>query len=131
MKYLCLVYVEEAKRDALPSEELLALVSETKSYIEELKASRHYIAAEPLHPVSTATTVRVRGGTATVTDGPFAETKEQLGGFFLIDARDLNEALLIASRIPPARIGSIEVRAVRDLQDYVDLAQRPSTNHAS
>ena len=81
--------------------------------------------------MSTATTVRVRNGTAAVTDGPFAETKEQLGGFFLVDARDLNEALLIASRIPPARVGSIEVRAVRDLQDYVDLAQRRSTNHAS
>ena len=131
MKYLCLVYVEEVKRDALPFEELLAMVNETKSYIEELKVSRHYIAAEPLEPVSTATTVRVRNGAASVTDGPFAETKEQLGGFFLIDARDLNEALLIASRIPPARIGSIEVRAVRDLQDYVDLAQRRSTNQAS
>ena len=131
MKYLCLVYVEEAKRDALPAEELLGLVSETKIYIEELKASHHYIAAEPLHPVSTATTVRVRNGAATMTDGPFAETKEQLGGFFLIDARDLNEALLIATRIPPARIGSIEVRAVRDLLDYVDRAQCRSTNQAS
>jgi hypothetical protein len=131
MKYLCLVYVEEARRDALPPEELLGLVNETKAYIEELKASRHYIAAEPLQPVSTATTVRVRSGAAAMTDGPFAETKEQLGGFFLVDARDLNEALLIASRIPPARIGSIEVRAVRDLQDYVDIAQRRSTNAAS
>jgi hypothetical protein len=128
MKYLCLVYLEESRRDALPPEEFAALVDESAAYIEELKASRHYIAAEPLEPVSTAATVRVRNGTASVTDGPFAETKEQLGGFFLVDARDLNEAILIASRIPPARIGSIEVRAVRDLQDYVDIARRRSTS---
>ena len=128
MKYLCLVYVEEARRDALPLDELEALVNESIDYIEELKASNHHVAAEPLEPVSTATTVRVRNGTATVTDGPFAETKEQLGGFFLIEARDLNEAILIASRIPPARLGSIEVRAVRDLHNYVEIQRRRSTN---
>ena len=127
MKYLCMVYMEEARRDALSREELTALVNESIDYIEELKASKHYIAAEPLEPVSTATTVRVRDGKAAVTDGPFAETKEQLGGFFLIDARDLNEAILIASRIPPARLGSIEVRAVRDLHNYVEIEERRST----
>jgi hypothetical protein len=128
MKYLCLVYVEEAKRDSLPAAEYSALVNESADYIEELKASRHYIAAEPLHSVTTAVTVRVRNGTPAVTDGPYAETKEQLGGFFLIDARDLNEAIRIAERIPPARIGAIEVRAVRDLQEYVEIARRRSTS---
>ena len=128
MKYLCLIYVEEAKRDALPAAEYAALVNDSVEYIEELKRSQHYIAAEPLHSATTAVTVRVRNGTPAVTDGPYAETKEQLGGFFLVDARDLNEAILIASRIPPARIGTIEVRAVRDLQEYVEIAKRRSTN---
>jgi hypothetical protein len=128
MKYLCLIYVEEAKRDALPAAEYAALVDDSVEYIEELKRSHHYIAAEPLQSVSTAVTVRVRNGLPAVTDGPYAETKEQLGGFFLVDARDLNEAILIASRIPPARIGAIEVRAVRDLHEYVEIAKRRSTN---
>jgi hypothetical protein len=127
MKYLCLVYIEEAKRDALPREEYLALVNDSMAYIEELKASNHHIAAEPLDPVNTATTIRVRNGAVSVTDGPFAETKEQLGGFFLIEARDFNEAIRLASNIPPARIGSIEVRAVRSLDDYVEIAKRQPT----
>ena len=130
MKYLCLVYVEESAREMLSRTEYAAMAAESLDYIEELKASRHYVAAEPLEPVATATTVRVRNGRVAMTDGPFAETKEQLGGFFLIEARDLNEALSIASKIPPARIGSIEVRAIRDLSEYVDLARRRSTNHA-
>jgi len=128
MKYLCLVYVEEAKRDALPPAELAGFIKESIDYIEELKRSHRYFAAEPLEPVSTAATVRVRNGVTTVTDGPFAETKEQLGGFFLIDARDFNEAILIASKIPPARLGSIEVRAVRDLFGYLDEAERAAKN---
>jgi hypothetical protein len=127
MKYLCLVYIEETKRDALPAAEFSELVNDSVEYIEELKRSNHYIAAEPLHPVSTAVTVRVRNGKATTTDGPFAETKEQLGGFFLVDARDLNDAIRIAERIPPARVGSIEVRAIRPLQEYVEIARRRST----
>lgn len=73
------------------------------------------LAAEPLHPVGTATTVRVRNGQMSLTDGPFAETKEQLAGFYLIDAKDLNEAVAVASKIPPAQYGSIEVRPVREL----------------
>ena len=79
------------------------------------------LAAEPLHPVQTATTVRVRNGQLSMTDGPFAETKEQLAGFYLIDAKDLNEALHWAAKIPPARYGSVEVRPVREL----DLASQP------
>lgn len=83
---------------------------------EELRASGKLLAAEPLHAVETATTVRVRNGSVSITDGPFAETKEQLAGFYLIEARDLNEAIQIASAIPPVREGSIEVRPVRELQ---------------
>src|ERR1700681_1465954 len=108
MKYLCLVYLDEKKLDAVPD-------SECKACGESLRESGHHIAAEALQSVDTATTVRVRNGKVSMTDGPFAETKEQLAGFYLIDARDLNEALHLASKIPPARVGSIEVRPVREL----------------
>jgi hypothetical protein len=90
---------------------------------DELRASGHFITGTPLHPPHTATTVRVRNGRVSVTDGPFAETKEQLAGFYLIDARDLNEAIQLASRIPPAQFGSIEVRPTRELM--------VSTQHAA
>jgi hypothetical protein len=109
MKYLCLVYLEEQKFNAVPDRECF-------NCGDGLRRSGTLIAAEPLHPVSTATTVRVRNGQVSVTDGPFAETKEQLAGFYLIDARDLNEAIQVAAKIPPAREGSIEVRPVRELQ---------------
>jgi hypothetical protein len=108
MKYLCLVYLEESKLDEVPD-------SHCKAYGNALKASGHSIAAEALQRVHTATTVRVRNGHVSVTDGPFAETKEQLAGFYLIDATDLNDAIQLASRIPPAQVGSIEVRPVREL----------------
>ncbi len=112
MKYLCLIYSEEDKLHTLPDspreEECLA-------YSDSLRNGGYLIAAEPLESVQTATTVRVRGGKLSVTDGPFAETKEQLAGFYLVEARDLNEAIQIAAKIPPARVGSIEVRPVRQL----------------
>ena len=108
MKYLCLVYLEEQKLHAVPD-------SDCKACGEGLRKSGHHIAAEALQPVHTATTVRVRNGQVSVTDGPFAETKEQLAGFYLIDAKDLNEAIQLASKIPPARVGSIEVRPTREL----------------
>ena len=108
MKYLCLVYLDEKKLDTVPDSECIACG-------EALRKSGHSIAAEALQSVHTATTVRVRNGKMAVTDGPFAETKEQLAGFYLIDAKDLNEAIQLASKIPPARIGSIEVRPVREL----------------
>src|SRR5438046_2817945 len=108
MKYLCLVYLDEKKLDEVPDSECMACA-------EALRNSGHSIAAEALQSVSTATTVRVRNGKVSVTDGPFAETKEQLAGFYLIDARDLNEAIQLASKIPPARVGSIEVRPTREL----------------
>ncbi len=108
MKYLCLVYMEDKTLDAVPDSECMA-------YGESLRKSGRYIAAEALQRVDTATTVRVRDGRVSLTDGPFAETKEQLAGFYLIDAKDLDEAVEAAAKIPPARVGSIEVRPVREL----------------
>jgi hypothetical protein len=108
MKYLCLVYLEHEKLHAVPD-------TECKAYGDGLRGTDVLVAAEALQPVDTATTVRLRNGKVSVTDGPFAETKEQLAGFYLIDARDLNDAIQIASKIPPAREGSIEVRPVRQL----------------
>jgi hypothetical protein len=108
MKYLCLVYLEEQKLHAVPDRECMACGN-------ELRARGVLSAAEALQPVDTATTVRVRQGKVSITDGPFAETKEQLAGFYLIEARDLNEAIQTAAKIPPAREGSIEVRPVRQL----------------
>ena len=115
MKYLCLVYIEEEKLNALSKEEMDALVAEALAYREELRKSGHHIASDALQPVETATTLRVRNGKLSITDGPFAETKEQLGGFILIEARDLNEAMHVAARFPPGRLGSIEVRPVKEL----------------
>jgi len=113
MKYLCLVYQIEAEVDALPGNEYDAIVEEVLDYREELRASGHYIDSSPLEPVSSATTLRVRHGQVTITDGPFAETREQLGGYYLIDATDLNDAIRIAAKMPPARIGSIEIRPLK------------------
>ena len=115
MLYLCLVYLEETKLNALPRAEYDALVAEHLAYDEELRRSGRFIVAEGLEPVSTATTVRVRNGRIATTDGPFAETKEQLGGFFLVNARDLNDALEVAAGIPSARLGCVEVRPIDDL----------------
>ena len=108
MKYLCLVYLDEVHWNACRDRDCFEFAS-------ELAGSGRLLAAEPLHPVHTATTVRVRDGKAAFFDGPFSETKELLAGFYLIDSTDLNEALAIAARIPPARYGSIEVRPVRAL----------------
>jgi hypothetical protein len=105
MKYLCLVYLEEQKLHAVPDSECLACGTGFRN-------SGLLVAAEALQPVETATTVRVRHGKVSITDGPFAETKEQLGGFYLIEAKDLNDAILVAQKIPSARQGSIEVRPV-------------------
>ena len=108
MKYLCLVYLSPEEWSSAPDEACMACG-------DELRASGHLIGGTPLHPVHTATTVRVRNGQTTITDGPFAETKEALAGFYMIEARDLNEAIQIASKIPPAKYGSIEVRPTREL----------------
>jgi hypothetical protein len=116
MKYLCLVYLDEKRLDELPDEDCVA-------YDTAIRESGHCIASEALQPVATATTLRVRNGRLAVTDGPFAETKEQLAGFYMIEARDLNEAIQVASKIPPARVGSIEVRPIRPIRETVAEAQ--------
>lgn len=115
MKYLCLVYGDEDRLDAMPQPEVDALIDETTANNQELEASGHLVLAEALEHVDEAVTVRVRDGRLSATDGPFAETNEQLGGFLLIEARDLNEAVRIAGRVPGARYGSVEVRPVIDL----------------
>ncbi|MEX1170567.1 MAG: YciI family protein [Chloroflexota bacterium] len=119
MKYLCIVYAEDRTFDAMSESELAALDEASLANDEELRRSGHLIVAQALQPVATATTVRVRNGRMSATDGPFAETTEQLGGFVFIEARDLNEAIEIAGRLPMAKIGSIEVRPVLDLVQTV------------
>lgn len=114
MKYLCLIYDDEKKLATMPKDESDAFMGEYFSFTEGIRQSGHHVAGEALQPVETAATVRVRNGKVSATDGPFAETKEQLGGFYLINARDLNDAIQVASKIPSARIGSIEVRPVVD-----------------
>ena len=116
MKYLLFCCHEEKGLDTMSKSECDALMDETSAYCEALQKSGHLIVAEPLEPVQMATTVRVRNGKVSVTDGPFAETKEQIGGFFLISARDLNEAIQVASKFPSARLGSLEVRPVTELR---------------
>ena len=112
MKYLCLIYDEEKRMATTPKDQIDAMMGEYGVFTESIKKSGQYIGGEPLQPTQTASTVRVRQGKVSATDGPFAETKEQLGGFYLIDAKDLNEAIQIASRIPSAKTGSVEVRPV-------------------
>jgi hypothetical protein len=110
MKYLCLVYGEEGKIQQVDDHHCLA-------FDQSIRASGQCLASEALQPIATATTVRVRNGKVSVTDGPFAETKEQLAGFYMIEAKDLNEAIQVASRIPPAAVGSVEVRPIRPIRE--------------
>jgi hypothetical protein len=117
MKYLCLAYEEESTLNALSRSEWGELREETLAYVEELRRRGYLVSAEALQAIRTASTVRVRNGKTMITDGPFAETKETLGGFFLVDARDLNEAIKVASKWPSARLGSIEVRPIEERLD--------------
>ncbi len=112
MKYMLLVYGDEQASDEAEKERCY---QESAQIAHEIRATGQYLAAAPLHPVSTATSVRVRDGKRLVTDGPFAETREQLGGYFLIDAGDLDEAIDIAGRIPGARLGTVEIRPVMEI----------------
>ena len=114
MKYLCMAYEEEKRLNDLTRAEWDALRRETLGYVEILKKSGHLILTHALQSASTAATVRIRGGERSVLDGPYAETKEQLGGFFLIDAQSHEQAIELASRWPSARLGSIEVRPIED-----------------
>jgi hypothetical protein len=118
MKYLCLVYGEEDKISAMDDDECLDCDT-------AMRESGHCVASEALQPVATATTVRIRGGRLSISDGPFAETKEQLAGFYLIEARDLNEAIQQAAKIPPAKVGCVEVRPIRPSRE------QPRTGAAS
>jgi len=115
MKYLCLVYLDEKRLNELPDADCVA-------YDAAIRDSGHCLASEALQSVHTATTVRVRDGKVSITDGPFAETKEQLTGFYMIEAQDLDEAIRIAANIPPARVGSIEVRPIRPIREMVAQA---------
>jgi hypothetical protein len=114
MKYLCIAYENEDLFHTMPAEDWDRLRTDTLAYVDQIRDSGHLVLTNALKSANQAAIVRVRSGRLTVTDGPFAETKEQIGGFFLIEARDLNEAIQIASRWPSARIGSIEVRPVQE-----------------
>jgi hypothetical protein len=120
MKYLCMVFYDEKKLNALSSTESQALDDESLTNDESLRKSGHFLSAQALESVQAATTVRVRNGKVFVTDGPFAETNEQIGGFILIEARDLNEAIQIASKVPAIRLGGIEVRPIKELTSSAD-----------
>ena len=112
MRYLCLIYSDEKQWETMSEADMQAVMGEYFAFTDAIKKSGHYVAGDALKPTQTATSVRVRNGKLSTTDGPFAETKEQLGGYYLIEARDLNDAIQVASRIPSARMGTIEVRPV-------------------
>jgi hypothetical protein len=112
MKYLCLIYSDETVWEKLPKSEEAQMMAEYRAFNDSIKQSGHHVAGYRLHNSGMATTVRVRNGKLSTTDGPFVETKEQLGGYYLIEARDLNDAIQVAGRIPGARMGTIEVRPV-------------------
>ncbi len=112
MKYMLLVYLDE---QAMSDSEREHCYVESAQLAQQLHSSKQYLDASPLHPISTATSVRVRDGKRLVTDGPFAETREQLGGYYLIDAGDLDEAIRIAEKVPPARFGTVEIRPVMEI----------------
>ena len=114
MKYLCLIYDDEKKWETMSKAEADAYMGEYFAFTDGVKASGHYVGGNALQPVQTATTARSRNGKLSTTDGPFAETKDQLGGYYLIEARDLNDAFQVAQKIPSVRTGSIEVRPIQE-----------------
>ena len=114
MKYMCLAYEEEAIFHEMSQDDWHALREETLNYVQSLQDKGHLISSHPLQSATTASTVRIRGGNLTVTDGPFQETKEQIGGFFLIEAKDFDEAVSLAAQWPSARLGTIEVRPLEE-----------------
>jgi hypothetical protein len=126
MKFMFTIYHDENVLEAMPEDQMQALIDGAIEYAEELRRSGHYLASDALQRGRTARTLRVRAGTVSATDGPFAETKEQLGGFFVIEARDMDEACVIAARFPPARVGVVEVRPVRELTHSRDRRGLPS-----
>jgi hypothetical protein len=115
MKYMCLIYYDEKNLDALSKKDFETLVDDALEYDEDLQQKGQSLARGALQSIQTATTIRIRDGKTSITDGPFVETKEQLGGIVVIEAADLNEAIQIASKLPPARLGGVEVRPIREL----------------
>jgi hypothetical protein len=115
MKYLCLIYSDETMWPKQSKAEADSMMADYMAFTQSIKTSGHYVGGNRLQPTHAATTVRIRNGQQTTTDGPFAETKEQLGGYYLVEAKDLNEAIQVASRIPGARVGSIEVRPIAEM----------------
>ncbi len=115
MEYLLLIYSNEKSWETMAPPELQAIHGEYMAFTEDIKKTGNYKGGNPLQPTATATTVRVKAGKTLTTDGPFAETKEQLGGYYLVDAKDLDEAIALAARIPSARMGSIEVRPIQKM----------------
>jgi hypothetical protein len=126
MKFMVTIHHDEKVLDALPKQEMQALVDGAIEYAEDLRRSGHYVASDALQPARTARTIRVGAGTVSVSNSPFAETKEQLGGFFVIEAKDMDEACAIAARFPPARVAVIEVRPVETLKHSRDGRGLPS-----
>jgi hypothetical protein len=125
MKFMFAIYHDENALDAIPEEEMQTLVDSAIEYAEEIRRSGHYIASDALQRVRTARTVRVRSGKVSTAAGPFAETKEQLGGFFVIEAKDMDEACAVAARFPPARVAVIEIRPVQELKHSRDQRSLP------
>ena len=115
MKYLCLIYSDETQWPKLSQEDVGKMMAEYGAFNDSVRASGQLLAGHRLQPTQAATSVRVRNGQLSTTDGPFAETKEQLGGYYLIEARDLNDAIQVASRIPGARFGTVEVRPIMEI----------------
>ena len=126
MKFMFTIYHDENVLDAMPAKEMQALVDSAIEYAEEIRQSGHYIASDALQRTGTARTIRVRAGNASTTVGPFVETKEKLGGFFLIEAKDMDEACAVAARFPPARVAVIEIRPVQELKHSRDRRGLPS-----
>jgi hypothetical protein len=129
MRYLCLIYLDEQRMAAMPEAEMSALNARHLEFNAGLLDSGHFVEAEALEPAAAATCVRVRNGRASLTDGPYAETKEMVAGFYVIEARDLNEAIQVASRLPSAPLGTVEVRPCRDL--VVDGTPRKASRKSS
>jgi len=125
MKFMFTIHHDPKVMDAMPEKEMQALVDSAIEYAEEIRQSGHYIVSNALQRPDTARTIRVNGGKVSTTAGPFAETKDQLGGFFLIEAKDMDEACAIAAKFPPARVGVIEVRPVRELTHSRDRRGLP------
>jgi len=119
MKYLCLIYEDETFWTKTPKPELDAILADYRAFGATYKQSGHMLGGHALEPTATATTIRVRNGKMSTTDGPFAETREQLGGYYMLDAKDLNEAIQIAAKIPGARTGSVEVRPIMEVPESV------------